>query len=116
MTGNRFWGFIKDPIYGYIRLTETEKRILDTGPVQRLRRIRQLSGAEYVYPAATHTRFEHVLGTMYLAGVVSENLPAKLDEGEKPTCGYLREWKPDRHHFLYDLGGDLRTTGAVGCE
>lgn len=83
MSEKSFWGFIKDPIYGYIRLTETEKRILDTGPVQRLRRIRQLSGAEYVYPAATHTRFEHVLGTMYLAGVVVENLPAKLDEGEK---------------------------------
>lgn len=83
MSEKGFWGFIKDPIYGYIRLTETEKRILDTGPVQRLRRIRQLSGAEYVYPAATHTRFEHVLGTMYLAGVVSENLPVKLDEGEK---------------------------------
>ena len=83
MSEKSFWGFIKDPIYGYIRLTETEKRILDTGPVQRLRRIRQLSGAEYVYPAATHTRFEHVLGTMYLAGVVAENLPAKLDEGEK---------------------------------
>ncbi len=83
MSEKGFWGFIKDPIYGYIRLTETEKRILDTGPVQRLRRIRQLSGAEYVYPAATHTRFEHVLGTMYLAGVVSENLPVRLDEGEK---------------------------------
>jgi HD superfamily phosphohydrolase len=80
-----FWGFIKDPIYGYIRLTEAEKKILDTRPVQRLRRIRQLSGAEYVYPAATHTRFEHVLGAMYLAGVVAENLPAKLDEGEKKT-------------------------------
>jgi hypothetical protein len=78
-----FWGFIKDPIYGYIRLTETEKKILDTGPVQRLRRIRQLTGAEYVYPAATHTRFEHVLGTMYLAGVVVENLPAKLGEEDK---------------------------------
>jgi uncharacterized protein len=83
LTGNSFWGFIKDPIYGYIRLTETEKRILDTGPVQRLRRIRQLSGAEYVYPAATHTRFEHVLGTMYLAGVMTENLPIELDESEK---------------------------------
>ncbi len=85
MSGKGFWGFIKDPIYGYIRLTETEKRILDTEPVQRLRRIRQLSGAEYVYPAATHTRFEHVLGTMYLAGVVVENLPAKLDEDAKKT-------------------------------
>jgi hypothetical protein len=78
-----FWGFIKDPIYGYIRLTETEKKILDTGPVQRLRRIRQLTGAEYVYPAATHTRFEHVLGTMYLAGVVVENLPAELSQDDK---------------------------------
>ena len=83
MSGKGFWGFIKDPIYGYIRLTETEKKVIDTGPVQRLRKIRQLSGAEYVYPAATHTRFEHVLGTMYLAGVVVENLPAELDESEK---------------------------------
>ena len=83
MSQKDLWGFIKDPIYGYIRLTETETRVLDTGPVQRLRRIRQLSGAEYAYPAATHTRFEHVLGTMYLAGVVTENLPVKLSEGEK---------------------------------
>jgi HD superfamily phosphohydrolase len=78
-----FWGFIKDPIYGYIRLTEIEKNILDTLAVQRLRRIRQLAGAEYVYPAANHTRFEHVLGSMYLAGIVVENLPAQLTSEEK---------------------------------
>ena len=80
-----YWGFIKDPIHGYIRLTDDERKVLDTGPVQRLRRIKQLSAAEYVYPAATHTRFEHALGTMYLAGVVAENLPADLDENEKRT-------------------------------
>lgn len=73
-----YWGFIKDPLYGYIRLTEAEKRVIDTEPVQRLRRIRQLSGAEYVYPAANHTRFEHALGTMYLAGVLAETLPVGL--------------------------------------
>jgi len=78
-----FWGFIKDPIYGYIRLTEVEKSIIDTLAVQRLRRIRQLAGAEYVYPAANHTRFEHVLGTMYLAGVVAENLPVQLSSEER---------------------------------
>jgi len=82
---HRYWGFVKDPIHGYVKLSETERTILDTGPVQRLRRIRQLSGAEYVYPAATHTRFEHALGAMYLAGVVAENLPADLDEDEKKT-------------------------------
>ncbi len=77
-----YWGFIKDPLYGYIRLTETEKRIIDTKPVQRLRRIKQLSGAEYVYPAANHTRFEHVLGTMYLAGILTETLPVGLSNDE----------------------------------
>ena len=78
-----FWGFIKDPIYGYIRVTETERSIIDTLALQRLRRIRQLSGAEYVYPAANHTRFEHVLGAMYLAGVVGDNLPAQLSGEER---------------------------------
>jgi HD superfamily phosphohydrolase len=77
------WGFIKDPIYGYIRLTEVERKIIDTLAVQRLRRIRQLAGAEYVYPAANHTRFEHVLGVMYLAGVVADNLPVGLSTEEK---------------------------------
>jgi hypothetical protein len=73
-----YWGFVKDPLYGYVRLTDTERRVIDTEPVQRLRRIRQLSGAEYVYPAANHTRFEHALGTMYLAGVLAEALPVDL--------------------------------------
>ncbi len=78
-----YWGFIKDPIYGYIRLTEVERNVIDTLAVQRLRRIRQLAGAEFVYPAANHTRFEHVLGTMYLAGVVSDSLPVHLSGDEK---------------------------------
>ena len=78
-----YWGFVKDPIYGYIRLTDVEKNVIDTLALQRLRRIRQLAGAEYVYPAANHTRFEHVLGAMYLAGVVAENLPVELTSEEK---------------------------------
>jgi len=78
-----YWGFIKDPLYGYIRLTEVERNVIDSLAVQRLRRIRQLAGAEFVYPAANHTRFEHVLGTMYLAGVVSESLPVRLTSEEK---------------------------------
>jgi len=38
-----------------------------------LRRLRQLAGSEYVYPGANHTRFEHCVGVMYLAGEVLEN-------------------------------------------
>ena len=79
----KYWGFIKDPVYGYIRLTDIERNVIDTLAVQRLRRIRQLAGAEYVYPAANHTRFEHVLGAMYLAGVVVENIPTELSADER---------------------------------
>src|SRR2546422_1695154 len=75
----RAWSFIKDPIHGYIRVNETERMVVDTRPVQRLRRLRQLAGSEFVYPAANHTRFEHVLGAMHLAGALSEVLPTHLD-------------------------------------
>ncbi len=68
-----YWGEIKDPVHGYVYITEAEKNIIDTYPMQRLRRLRQLAGSEYVYPGANHTRFEHSLGVMYLAGHVLEN-------------------------------------------
>jgi len=69
----RYWGEIKDPVHGYVHITEAEKEIIDSFAVQRLRRLRQLAGAEWVYPGATHTRFEHSLGVMYLAGRLTEN-------------------------------------------
>jgi len=69
----KYWGEIKDPVHGYVYITEGEKEITDSFPVQRLRRLRQLAGAEYVYPGANHTRFEHSIGVMYLAGRVVEN-------------------------------------------
>src|SRR3982074_2907597 len=71
-------GFIKDPIHGYVRISQTERSVIDTEPVQRLKRLRQLAGSEFVYPAANHTRFEHVIGAMHLAGVLSEVLPTHL--------------------------------------
>jgi uncharacterized protein len=68
-----YWGEIKDPVHGYVYINEAEKTVIDTYPMQRLRRLRQLAGSEYVYPGANHTRFEHSLGVMYLAGHVLEN-------------------------------------------
>jgi HD superfamily phosphohydrolase len=68
-----YWSEIKDPVHGYVYITEEEKTVIDSYPVQRLHRLRQLAGAEYVYPGANHTRFEHSIGVMYLAGRVVEN-------------------------------------------
>jgi HD superfamily phosphohydrolase len=67
------WGEIKDPVYGYVNVTSTEKNVIDSFPMQRLHRLRQLAGAEFVYPGANHTRFEHSIGTMYLAQHIVTN-------------------------------------------
>jgi uncharacterized protein len=73
----KFVGEITDPIHRYIRFTDVEREVLDTPAFQRLRRIRQLSGAHLVYPGAQHSRFEHSLGTMHIAGYAAETLLAK---------------------------------------
>jgi uncharacterized protein len=73
----KFAGEITDPIHRYIRFSETEKEIVDTVIFQRLRGIRQLAGAHLVYPSAQHSRFEHSIGTMHIAGYAGETLFSK---------------------------------------
>jgi HD superfamily phosphohydrolase len=68
---------IRDPVHGYIYATDTEKELIDTAVFQRLRKIRQLAGAHLVYPGAQHSRFEHVIGAMYLCGLVSKSFHDK---------------------------------------
>ena len=68
---------ITDPIHDFIRLNKTEQQIIDTSVFQRLRRIRQLSGAHLTYPGAQHTRFEHSLGVMHIASMAGIALQSK---------------------------------------
>jgi HD superfamily phosphohydrolase len=58
---------IRDPLWNTIRLDPFARRLVDTADFQRLRYVRQLGLAYLVYPGATHTRFEHALGTFTLA-------------------------------------------------
>jgi HD superfamily phosphohydrolase len=58
---------IRDPIHGDISLGPLETAVLDTAAVQRLRGVKQLGTASYVYPGAVHTRFDHSLGTLAVA-------------------------------------------------
>ncbi|MGB8220051.1 MAG: HD domain-containing protein [Methanoregula sp.] len=60
---------IKDPVHGYVEIDEEILPLLDSPAIQRLRYIRQLGFSYLVYPGANHTRFEHSVGTMHLAGV-----------------------------------------------
>ena len=68
---------IVDPIHDFIRVYDHELNIIDTPIFQRLRRIRQLSGAHLTYPAAQHTRFEHSLGVMHIASQAGKALNEK---------------------------------------
>jgi HD superfamily phosphohydrolase len=64
---------IRDPIHNLIAFStkvpddEVLWELLQSAPIQRLRRIKQLGFSEFVYPGATHSRFSHVLGAMQMA-------------------------------------------------
>ena len=89
---------IIDPIHDFIRVYHSELEIIDSPIFQRLRRIRQLSGAHLTYPGAQHTRFEHSLGVMHIAGQAGHALYEKgilnLDEIENLRMAAL----------LHDIG------------
>jgi len=79
-----FAGEITDPVHRSIRFSQIEKDVFDTSAFQRLRRIRQLAGAHLIYPSAQHSRFEHSLGAMHIAGLAAESLLGKgyIDQAE----------------------------------
>ena len=74
--------FIRDSVYGDINLNDFEVRIMDMPQFQRLRPIKQLGLISLIYPGATHTRFEHCIGTMHLGSKLSEELGLDDDEIE----------------------------------
>ncbi len=74
---------IRDSVHGDIFLDETELRVADTLEFQRLRRLKQLGMTYLVYPSANHTRFEHSLGALHLAGKLGEKLSLTSEERKK---------------------------------
>lgn len=74
---------IKDEIHGTIEFDDLEARIIDSAPFQRLRRIKQMSVTNLVYPGANHTRFEHSIGTAHLSEVIAKRLGLDGDSVRK---------------------------------
>src|SRR4030081_149407 len=75
-----------DPLHGYIKITKrvhgdsvaAEQDLLDHPWLQRLRRIHQLQSAWWVFPGGEHSRFQHALGAMHLAGEWARRLYPNL--------------------------------------
>ena len=82
---------IRIPIHGFVELTPLEIALIDSPPMRRLRRIKQLAMCDEVYPGATHTRFEHSIGVMHIASRMFDSI---FKDGK------------GNEEFLRDLGYD----------
>jgi HD superfamily phosphohydrolase len=92
---------IRDPLWNNIRVESLALRLIDTAPFQRLRYVRQLGLAFLVYPGASHSRFEHALGTYHLARRALLLLEERgdLDAIGDGECAYVR-----MAALLHDIG------------
>ncbi|MEL9990903.1 MAG: HD domain-containing protein [Thermoproteus sp.] len=91
---------IRDPVHGFIKLTEEEVRLIDGEPlIQRLRYVKQLGFVYLVYPTATHTRFDHSLGVMHVAALIGERIMRQLGDVDEDALRHLRVAA-----LLHDLG------------
>jgi len=81
--------YILDPIHGPIPITPLENKIISTQIFQRLRKITQLSLTSLIFPGATHNRFQHSIGTLFVMDKllynlkVAEKLPKSIKESQR---------------------------------
>lgn len=87
-------GHLRDPVHGEVKLSDLEWQLILSSPMQRLRGIRQLGLVEAVYPGAGHSRFEHSVGTMHMAGRLAAHLGLDSDQVAEVRLAAL----------LHDLG------------
>ncbi|MFB6094733.1 MAG: HD domain-containing protein [Halanaeroarchaeum sp.] len=117
---------VKDSVHDHIEVTGVAAALMDTPPVQRLRRIAQLGTASLVYPSANHTRFEHSLGVYHLAdralshldvhGRRAETVRAAAilhDVGHGPFSHNVEDLLYRRTGKYHDDVGDIVGEGAV---
>lgn len=84
---------VVDPIHGLIRMTREEHDLMNSRVFQRLRGIKQNGLLHLVFPSATHTRFEHSLGVMFVADAILQALYFN-SEAER-NKGLSKEALPD---------------------
>lgn len=98
---------LRDPVHDYIHIEDQVIfDILQTKEFQRMRRIKQLGPISYVFPGATHTRFEHNLGVYELTRKIC-NIFASKYPTQKPGDGL---WD-DNNRLLVECAGLLHDIG-----
>lgn len=100
---------LRDPIHGFIELSELELELVDSAPFQRLRNIKQLATTYLVYHGAEHTRFGHSLGVMHLVdrAFCSATENYRLEHGESLFSDIDAAWYKQLLRLIalvHDLG------------
>lgn len=101
---------IRDPVHSFIHYDDRELSIINHPIFQRLRYIRQLALTYYIYPGATHTRFEHSLGVMELVSrafdMIATKNKSKLEKNFNESGLDLRQAKEILRltALLHDIG------------
>ena len=114
-----FTKYIYDSVHGSIGITETELKLIDTPIFQRLRRIKQLGVADLIYPGATHSRFSHSIGAMfvmneYLENVMKDGKPIAKDVDEKQKLR-LAALLHDVGHYPFSHSLETPITEVFKC-
>lgn len=65
---------VRGNLHGSIDISQLEDRVIAHPGFQRLRRVKQTSFLNLVFPGASHSRFEHSLGAMHLAGIAFDRI------------------------------------------
>ena len=100
----------RDPVHGFVYLSEAEWAIVDCPTFQRLRDIRLLAMAHLVYPGATHTRFEHSLGCLHLSHQIYEAIKRQVKQAACPN--FAQAFRADEKQVEHG-GRLLRLAGLL---
>lgn len=95
----------RDPVHGYIEVSDLENKIINSPPFQRLRNIKQLAMTNLVYHGAEHTRFGHSIGVLFL-------VTKAFNSAIKNSKEY--EIEEDKYHFYLQVLRLIALTHDLG--
>lgn len=113
---------IKDPLHGYIGLTELEESILDLRMTQRLRSIRAPAGIHQVYPGADQSLMGHMIGFLHVTDILFDSLRADKEDLLKARLVSMLltisrgAWSNVMDEYCAVRGRDRRTRAIMTLE
>lgn len=106
----------RDAVHGFDHFSSDERLVIDSESFQRLRHIQQLALTSFVYPGATHARFEHSLGVAEIAGRIYDVVtrPERIHKEVRSSLpGITEDRKRKAHRFEVRLAALCHDMGHL---